>query len=100
MSKVQSSLNICFNHLSTYIKSLEQAIQVPYPAYQKIGVKVDGKYRQLNDTILQIENEHYSDVRPKRVAKAGERPLQALRKGGVEYIEIRNTDVISNTEGE
>lgn len=92
-TKVQSSLNICFNHLDTYIKSLTQAIQTPYPAYQEIGVKVDGKYRQLNDTILQIENEHYSDVRPKRVAKAGERPLQALRKGGVEYIEIRNTDV-------
>ncbi len=91
--KVQSSLNICFNHLSTYVDSLYQAIQTPYPAYEKIGVKVDGQYRQLSDTILQIENEHYSDIRPKRVSRAGERPLQALKKRGVEYIEIRNTDV-------
>lgn len=92
-NKVQSSLGICFNHLHTYIKSLEQAIQTPYSTYQEIGIKVDGRYRQLNDTILQIENEHYSDVRPKRVGRKGERPLQALRQRGVEYIEIRNTDV-------
>ena len=70
-----------------------KAVRTPYPAYEEIGVKVDGEYRQLNDTILQIENEHYSDVRPKRVARHGERPLQALRSCGVEYVEIRNTDV-------
>ena len=92
-TKVQSSLNICFNHLNTYINSLKMAIQTTYPPYQKIGVKVDGIYHQLNDTILQIENEHYSDVRPKRVGYEGERPLNALNNRGVEYIEIRNTDV-------
>jgi glutamate--cysteine ligase len=92
-TKVQASLNICFNHLHTYLKSLYHAVQTPYPAYEKIGVKVDGSYRQLNDTILQIENEHYSDVRPKRVARRGERPLEALERAGVEYIEIRNIDV-------
>ena len=92
-TKVQSSLNICFNHLSTYVDSLDQAINTSYPLYERIGVKVDGKYRQLNDTILQIENEHYSDIRPKRVARSGERPLYALRKSGVQYIEIRSTDV-------
>lgn len=92
-TKVQSSLNICFNHLNTYLKSLCQAVQTPYRAYEEIGVKVDGEYRQLNDTILQIENEHYSDVRPKRVARQGERPLEALSRSGVEYIEIRNIDV-------
>ena len=92
-TKVQASLNICFNHLNTYLKSLCDAVQTPYPAYKKIGIKVAGSYRQLNDTILQIENEHYSDVRPKRVARRGERPLEALYRGGVEYIEIRNIDV-------
>ena len=68
-------------------------MQTPYPPYEKIGVKVDGAYRQLSDTILQIENEHYSDIRPKRVARRGERPLEALSRSGVEYIEIRNIDV-------
>jgi glutamate--cysteine ligase len=92
-TKVQSSLDICFNHLSTYLDSLKQAIQTTYPPYRKIGVKVGGAYRQLNDTILQIENEHYSDVRPKRVTRVGERPLHALKNRGVEYVEIRNTDI-------
>jgi glutamate--cysteine ligase len=92
-TQAQSSLDICFNHLNTYVDSLQRAIQTSYSPYQKIGIKVNGRYRQLNDTILQIENEHYSDVRPKRVTGPGERPLQALKNRGVEYIEIRNTDV-------
>ena len=92
-NKAQSSLNICFNHLNTYISSLHRAIHTPYPAYEKIGVKVDGKYRQLNTFILQIENEYYSDIRPKRVTLPGEKPLHALQQRGVEYIEVRNTDI-------
>lgn len=89
----QASLKICFNHLDTYIKSLVEAINISYPPYEKIGVKVDGSYRQLATTILQIENEYYSDVRPKRIANNDETPLQALGNRGVEYIEIRNTDI-------
>ena len=92
-TKVQSSLDICFNHLNTYIDSLEQGISTPYPPYEKIGVKVDGEYRQLNNTILQIENEYYSDIRPKRVIRSGEKPLSALRERGVEYLEVRHTDI-------
>lgn len=92
-TKVQSSLNICFNHLNTYIDSLDQGIHTSYPPYEEIGVKVDGKYRQLNSSLLQIENEYYSDIRPKRVTRPGEKPLHALRKGGVEYIEVRNIDI-------
>jgi glutamate--cysteine ligase len=92
-TKAQSSLNVCFNHLSTFTSTLDKAIHTPYPPYEKIGVKVDGKYRQLNSNILQIENEYYSDIRPKRVTRPGEKPLHALRESGVEYIEVRNIDV-------
>lgn len=89
----QSSLNICFNHLQTYMRSLTEAIHTPHPPYEKKGVKVGGHYRQLSATILQIENEYYSDIRPKRVPIGEETPLQALKKRGVEYIEVRNTDI-------
>ena len=92
-NKAQSALSICFNHLHTYIRSLHSAIHTPYSAYDKIGVKVDGSYRQLNSNILQIENEYYSDIRPKRVTQSGEKPLHALKERGVEYIEVRNTDI-------
>jgi glutamate--cysteine ligase len=92
-TNAQSSLNICFNHLDTYIKSLTDAIHTPYPAYEKIGLQVDGLYKQLATTVLQIENEYYNDIRPKRLPGYNETPLQALQKGGVEYIEVRNTDI-------
>lgn len=92
-TNAQSSLNICFNHLETYSKSLYDAVHTSHPAYEEIGVKVDGHYKQLAATILQIENEYYSDVRPKRIAENDETSLQALTRRGVEYIEIRNTDI-------
>ena len=54
---------------------------------------MDGEYRQLNANILQIENEYYSFIRPKRVARSGERPTKALQRAGVEYVEVRALDV-------
>lgn len=89
----QSRLNISLNSLSEYVRDLSAAVATREPAYEKIGVKVDGKYRQLNANILQIENEYYSSVRPKRVAMSGERPTAALRRGGIEYVEIRALDI-------
>jgi len=92
-NKAQESLNVCFNYLDSYANSLKQAIKTPFPAYSEMGVKVAGEYKQLNDNVLQIENEYYSDIRPKRVANSGEKPVDALIDRGVEYIEVRNTDI-------
>ena len=89
----QSRIDISLNSLDGYVRDLSRAIETPEPAYEKIGVKVDGKFRQLNANLLQIENEFYSSVRPKRVAKSGERPTAALRRGGIEYVEIRSLDI-------
>ena len=92
-NKVQSVLSLCFNDLEKYSKSLEHAISTPLTQYEKLGVKVDGHYRQLNANLLQIENEYYSDIRPKRVARSGQKPVHALKEGGVEYVEVRNIDL-------
>jgi glutamate--cysteine ligase len=89
----QSRINISLNSLDEYIRNLREAIITPEPDYEKIGVKVDGEYRQLSASSLQIENEYYSPVRPKRVAKSGEWPTTALRRGGIEYVEIRSLDI-------
>ena len=89
----QSRINISLNSLDEYVRDLGNAINTPEPSYEKIGVKVDGRYRQLNANLLQIENEFYSPVRPKRVAKSGERPTAALQRGGIEYVEIRSLDI-------
>ncbi|WP_038176132.1 glutamate--cysteine ligase [Vibrio pacinii] len=89
----QSSLKIGFNSLAEYLDGLNAAIRTPSQEFAKIGVKVDGEYRQLNSNVLQIENELYAPIRPKRVAKSGEKPSEALARGGVEYIEVRALDV-------
>ncbi len=92
-NNAQSSLNICYNTLEQYVESLTQAIRTPFEAYEKIGLKKDGKYLQLNTNLLQIENEYYSTIRPKRIARSGEKPVTALRHHGVEYIEVRCLDI-------
>jgi glutamate--cysteine ligase len=92
-NKNQSTLSVSVNSLDEYVRDLTAAIGTPYPPYEKIGVKVDGEYQQLNANILQIENEYYSFIRPKRIARSGERPTKALHRAGVEYIEVRALDV-------
>jgi glutamate--cysteine ligase len=92
----QSRINISLNSLNDYIRDLSAAIETPEPMYREIGVKVEGLYRQLNANQLQIENEYYSSIRPKRVAMSGERPTAALRRGGIEYVEIRSLDINVN----
>jgi glutamate--cysteine ligase len=93
-SNAQASLAVSYNSLDSYAASLHEALTQPYPAYEAIGVKnLGGEYNQLATTLLQIENEFYGTIRPKRVIRRGERPLHALRQRGVEYIEVRCMDL-------
>jgi glutamate--cysteine ligase len=93
-SDAQASLAVSYNSLKGYGDSLEDALTRNYPAYEAIGVRgEDGQYRQLATTLLQIENEFYGTIRPKRVIRPGERPLHALRQRGVEYVEVRLMDL-------
>jgi glutamate--cysteine ligase len=92
-SSEQSALKICYNNLADYVDGVQQAIKLKSKDFSGIGVKVNGQYQQLNDNVLQIENELYAPIRPKRVAKPGEKPSVALRERGVEYIEVRALDV-------
>jgi len=93
-SDAQQSLFVCYNHINSYLSTLCGAITQSHPDYEVIGVKDDaGNYKQLNTSLLQIENEFYSSIRPKRTTQPGETALQALRLGGVEYIEVRCIDL-------
>lgn len=92
-NKAQAGLNISYNDLDTYVANLTRAISTSDAEYERIGVKVNGQYRQLNTNVLQIENEYYSFVRPKAVAASGEKPTMALKRAGVEYVEIRALDL-------
>ena len=93
-SDAQASLAVSYNGLEGYAASLEEALTRPYPPYEAIGIQnPGGDYNQLATTLLQIENEFYGTIRPKRVIRPGERPLHALRERGVEYVEVRLMDL-------
>lgn len=93
-SDAQASLAVSYNGLDGYAASLQEALTRPYPAYESIGiVNPGGEYNQLATSLLQIENEFYGTIRPKRVIFPGERPLHALRERGVEYVEVRLLDL-------
>jgi glutamate--cysteine ligase len=93
-NRAQDSLHVSFNSLVEYTTALEAAIRTPDPYYAELGVKhADGHWQQLSANLLQVENEFYAGIRPKRVGKHGERPAKALRTYGVEYIEMRLFDL-------
>ncbi|MBL8350340.1 MAG: glutamate--cysteine ligase [Burkholderiaceae bacterium] len=93
-SDAQASLAVSYNSLESYANSLHDALTRPYGPYEAVGIRnPGGDYNQLGTTLLQIENEFYGLIRPKRVIFPGERPLHALRERGVEYIEVRCMDL-------
>jgi len=93
-SDAQASLRVSYNGLQGYADSLHEALTKPYPAYEAIGLRsLGGDYNQLGTSLLQIENEFYGTIRPKRTVHSGERPLHALRERGVEYVEVRLMDL-------
>jgi glutamate--cysteine ligase len=89
----QSSLRVCHNNINNYINMLDKATHTPHPDYEKIGIKQNGEYCQINTYILQIANEYYSSIRPKSVAPSGKTPIASLKAQGVEYIEVRGVDI-------
>lgn len=93
-NSVQSELKVSYNDLDSYVRDLNHAIHTPYEPFEKMGLKdAAGEYQQINTNILQIENEYYGLIRPKRTTERGERPTTALSKRGVEYAELRCVDL-------
>lgn len=90
-NKTQSSLRVSYDDISSYTRDLTKAIETLHPPYQDIDVP--GEWRQLNANVLQVENEFYSFIRPKQIARRGEKPTHALMRRGVRYIEVRALDV-------
>ena len=92
MSKAQDNLYIAYNNIDEYLKDLKNALTKEHKRYGEVGVIKDGKRIQINTSIIQIENEYYSSIRPKRVTPPGERPINVLRDEGIDYVEIRALD--------
>src|SRR5690606_17057714 len=92
-NKAQPDLQLCYNDLETFLQRMYTAVSTPWPEYQRLGTHRNGEWIQLNTNVLQIENEYYSSIRPKRGTNRGERPATALAERGVEYVEVRCLDI-------
>jgi glutamate--cysteine ligase len=92
-NQTQSALQLCYNDIETFLTRLYDAVTTPWPRYQEIGTQRNGEWIQLNTNVLQIENEYYSSIRPKRTTGRCERPVTALAARGVQYIEVRCLDI-------
>ena len=90
-NNAQSQLRVSFDSLQAYTDALEAAIRTPDPYYAQLGVRSGERWQQLNANLLQIENEFYAAMRPKRVA--ADRPAKSLRQQGVQYVEMRLFDL-------
>jgi glutamate--cysteine ligase len=68
-SDAQASLAVSYNSLESYANSLHEALTRPYPPTRHRHPQPGGDYNQLATTLLQIENEFYGTIRPKRVIR-------------------------------
>ena len=93
-SQAQKNLDFKYNDLASFLDELKTGIIMPHPEFQKLGLQDEkGEYQQISDGILQIENELYDCIRPKRAGKSGQRPYQLLKDQGIQYVEVRGIDL-------
>ena len=79
------------------MSELKNAIINPYSDFERLGLKDnDNNFHQISNGILQIENELYDCIRPKRAGKSGQRPYQLLKEQGIQYVEVRGIDLNPN----
>ena len=93
ISKAQDDLNISYNSIEEYCSDLKNALLKSYKPYEDIGEFFEQTRVQLNTSVIQIENEYYSTIRPKRICPSGERPINVLSSEGIDYLELRCVDL-------
>ena len=93
-SSIQNDLRISYNNLDEFINAIIRGIKTSVRDFQDIGLlDNNGVPQQISTGILQIENELYDIVRPKRSGPSGSRPATLLKEQGIEYLELRGVDI-------
>jgi len=89
----QTGLVRSYNSLADYLADIGAALSTSYSPYEEIDRQNKGPLRQLNTHKLQIENEHYAMIRPKRIISQGRSLTEELRQYGIQYVELRCIDI-------
>ena len=78
-SSIQETLGINYNNLGEFINSVIQGINTSHPEFEALGLlDRNGEPQQISSGILQIENELYDIIRPKRTGASTSRPSNLL----------------------
>jgi glutamate--cysteine ligase len=81
-------LSFSYDTLEEYLAGMRQALSQEHPVFSGVDEGVE----QVNGCLLQMEAEHYAVARPKPLAQ-DLRPVDALARDGVGYLEIRCLDL-------
>ena len=94
----QRALDIKYNSLDGFIESLKKGVFEEYEVFKSLGLYDEKNERQqISSGILQIENELYDSIRPKRKGASETRPIELLSNKGIEYVEVRGIDLSPNS---
>tara|TARA_B100000212_G_scaffold298335_1_gene242487 strand:+ start:6904 stop:8409 length:1506 start_codon:yes stop_codon:yes gene_type:complete len=97
VSEAQKNLNVKYNSIEEFLLKIRDAIKIPYTEFKQKGLLDENdNYHQISDGVIQIENEYYDSIRPKRASEIGLRPYEQIKKFGIEYLEVRGIDIDSN----
>ena len=95
-SFAQKDMDIRYDSLNEFLQKIKDAILIPFKPFEDIGLKKNSEWLQISTGRLQIENEYYDSIRPKRVGNKGLRPHELLLSSGIEYVEVRGIDLSPN----
>ena len=90
---LRAALYVSSDSLNDYISDLKMATNTLSESFQKIDIQNNTDQLQINANLLQIEDEYYAVARPKSNIISNQRLTSKLKKGGVDFIELRSLDL-------
>ena len=90
---LRAALNISSDSLNDYISDLNMATSTISEDFQNIDTQNNTDQLQINANLLQTEDEYYAVARSKSNIISNQRLTSKLKKGGVDFIELRSLDL-------
>ena len=90
---LRAALNVSSDSLNDYISDLNMATGTISEDFQHIDTQNNTDQLQINANLLQTEDEYYAVARLKSNIISNQRLTSKLKKGGVDFIELRSLDL-------
>ncbi len=83
---------IDLSSVSAYVEGMERGIRRESPEHRRMGLVEDGRLIQLSKSVFQSEKEFYAPIRLRSAVRRHESQIQALKRLGPGYLELRFLD--------